>query len=112
LEKILPPHPYCVPEIQRIIKQAIKCDLSARFQTAQDFLTALANVSTPNWSPEGDVFTAKNWQGRDWRITSVKKRKGAEFRVEKSPLDLGNYRKCHSTADLNGAFKFVMAQKN
>lgn len=110
LEKMVPPRPYYAPAIRRIIKRATKCDLTARFDTAQDFLTALANISVPNWLPDGDTFTAENWQERNWRISSIKKRGGMEVSVEKSPLTSKNYRKCYRAPDLRDAFKFVMAQ--
>lgn len=112
LEKMIEPRAYYSPAIRRIVQKAVKCDLGGRYQTAQDFLTALANVSAPNWKASGEIFVAENWLGKDWRVVSVKRRKGTDVVVEKAPLDSQAYRKCKVTASLREAFNFVATEKN
>lgn len=112
LEKAVKPRAYYSPAIRRIIQKAVRADLTARHQTAQDFLTALAKVSEPNWIQSEDVFMAGNWIGKDWRISSVKKKAGVEILVEKAPIGSNSYRKCSIATNLNQAFRFVTAEKN
>jgi serine/threonine protein kinase len=112
LEKVVEPRAYYSPSIRRIVQKAVKCDLNGRYQTAQDFLTAMANVSIPNWKTSDEIFTAENWAGKNWRVVSVKNRKGTDIIVEKAPLGSQAYRKYNVTNALSEAFRFVTAEKN
>jgi eukaryotic-like serine/threonine-protein kinase len=112
LEKMLTSRAYYSSAIRRIVQRAVRCDLRERYQTAQDFLSALANVSTPNWRMTENTYNAANWAGKDWRVASVKNKRGSGIIVEKAPLGSQAYRKCNVANALSEAFHFVTTEKN
>jgi hypothetical protein len=93
------------PAIHTIILKATRADLRKRFKSAEEFLSKLSQVSTPNWIECEDCFEAYGWRNFDWRVREIRKKDRTEAIVEKKRV--GNYKRCHSADDLSAAFRFV-----
>lgn len=101
-----PQKPYLTRPIVRIINKATNPAPDSRYQSATEFLSELAGVSCPNWMAIGpQIFTAENWQGRDWDLRKVK----SKFVLKSKPAGGTRYRRAElgGSPSLGDCFKYV-----
>jgi serine/threonine protein kinase len=103
----LKPHPYFSQSLSRILQRATKAKLADRIGSATDFLNKLSQINVPNWKSTQDLFEAAAWKQWDWRVYTVKRRKGDEIVIERSHLPSNKYRRFATCASLAEAFQTV-----
>jgi serine/threonine protein kinase len=106
---IISPRPYYHDSIRRIINKMTTCDLSNRYNNANDTIRKLASISVPNWKPivaNVDMFEALNWRNYDWRLSAEKRRAGMIYVIKKRKPG-GAYRSWDSFTSIGDAFKKV-----
>jgi serine/threonine protein kinase len=107
IEHALNPRPYFSKTLKRILQQATRAKLTDRLESATAFLNKLSQVSVPNWKPAEDRFEAVGWQKWDWRVYTVKRRKGDEVVIERSQLKANKYRRIATCVAITEAFQTV-----
>jgi serine/threonine protein kinase len=101
--------PYVNRTLRQIINTATNPDPSKRFSMAGDMVNALNGLHFPNWDESNGFFFAKNWNGWDWKIEEIIKRRGnKEIHIKRSRCGADNYRRWHIAASYQEAFNKVL----
>ncbi|GFM34225.1 serine/threonine-protein kinase [Desulfovibrio subterraneus] len=85
--------PYYDVRLKRIVNRATAPDPALRYGTALEMLTALNNLSCPDWCTCEDGFLALGWRGYDWKIVEIVRRGVVQgYSVKRSNLGAGSFR--------------------
>ncbi len=104
-----PPRPYYSDRLRRIVNRATNPDPRKRFGSAEEFIARLNQVEVPNWRQLcGTEFTAENWRGWDWAVSSI----GPRVVVKKAQPGSGKFRRIPNRTfpSLSDAFSHVEDQ--
>ncbi len=94
---LLNERPYIGQALKRVINIALAVNKNDRYQTATEMISALNQLSCPNWLPVENEYIALDWRDWDWKIVEVNKRAGTTYVVKRSRRNQQSFRRYGET---------------